>query len=398
VAPLAGAERGAAIAMTVVVPIGVHSPTIPPLRIEWRPIAAVDPAAWRALAERALEPNVFYEPAFALPAATVFGPNVGAGLVWSPTGQLMGLFPARIERRYGVATALTGWTHPYGPLGTPLVDRDEPESVIAAWLDYAAGTPELPGLMLLPLIPDGAFAGALAAVLARRNAQSHAFGRHRRAMLAPATQRAKYLEQAVGAKKRKELRRQRHRLADNGDVTLSVTTEPSAAMVAVRDFLALEARGWKGRAGTAANPHDDIRQLVERAVAGLAAEGKARVDRLSVGEWTIAAAVTLRSGAAAWTWKIAYNESFARSSPGVQLMMDLTDALLADESLARIDSCATAEHPMIDHLWRERLALADHLIAVRAAPLSFALAFRLEQLRRAALLGAKVLRDRIPGR
>ena len=38
---------------------------------------------WRDLAARALEPNVFYDPAFALAAAPVFGADAGAVLVWS---------------------------------------------------------------------------------------------------------------------------------------------------------------------------------------------------------------------------------------------------------------------------------------------------------------------------
>ena len=54
-------------------------------RVEWRPLAelAAIAAEWRALAARALEPNVFYDPAFALAAAPVFGHDVGrrAGLV-----------------------------------------------------------------------------------------------------------------------------------------------------------------------------------------------------------------------------------------------------------------------------------------------------------------------------
>jgi CelD/BcsL family acetyltransferase involved in cellulose biosynthesis len=350
------------------------------------------------LAARALEPNVFYEPAFALPAAAVFGHGVEAALVWSPTGQLMGLFPARRERRYGVPpTVLTGWTHPYAPLGLPLVDRDAPEAVIAAWLDCVASAPAMPSVMLLPFVPDGPFAHALAAVLARRGARSHEFGRHRRAMLAPARSRASYLEQALGAKKRKELRRQRSRLADDGDVVCDAATLPPAVASRIAGYLALEARGWKGRAGTAALGHDAIRQFVERAVTGLAGEGKARVDRLRVGERTIAATVTLRSGATAWTWKIAYDEAFSRFSPGVQLMMELTDSLLSEQAVARVDSCATADHPMIDHLWRERLELADRLIAVRATP-AFALACRLEKMRRSALSGAKALRDRMRGR
>jgi CelD/BcsL family acetyltransferase involved in cellulose biosynthesis len=384
--------------MNVALAIAPPSPVAPPLRVEWRPLDAIDPAAWRALAARALEPNVFYEPAFALPAATVFGHGVHAVLVWSSTGQLMGLFPCSSERRYGVPpVVLTGWTHPYGPLGTPLVDRDQPETVIAVWLDHLARAHDMPAVMLLPLIPDGPFANALATVLACRGALSREFGRHRRAMLAPGSGRAAYLEQAVGPKKRKELRRQRHRLIDQGDLVVDMAIRPSDINQGLADFFVLEGRGWKGRAGTAAIRDSAVRTFVQRAVAGLAAEGKARIDRLCVGEKTVAAIVTLRSGETAWSWKIAYDESFGRASPGVQLMMELSESFLADASLTRIDSCATADHPMIDHLWRERLALADRLIAVRPTS-AFALACRFEHIRRAAMSGAKALRDRMRGR
>ena len=88
------------------------------LAVEWRSVAELEPIAdaWRELAARALEPNVFYEPAFALPAANVFGRDAGALLVWSGTSprKLLGFFPARIEpRRYGLKLpVLAGWTHP----------------------------------------------------------------------------------------------------------------------------------------------------------------------------------------------------------------------------------------------------------------------------------------------
>ena len=47
------------------------------------------------------------------------------------------------------------------------------------------------------------------------------------------------------------------------------------------------------------------------------------------------------------------------------LSVVVTDDLLDDLSIVSTDLCATAGHPMIDHLWRERLALCDRLIAVR---------------------------------
>ena len=109
------------------------------------------------LAGRAVEQNVFYDPGFALAAAPLLGADVRVGLVWSRAPrQLAGFFPVRIDRRrYGVPFAVTvGWTHPFAPLGTPLVDRDMAEPVIAAWLDHVAGDAALPDLMLLPLVAE----------------------------------------------------------------------------------------------------------------------------------------------------------------------------------------------------------------------------------------------------
>jgi CelD/BcsL family acetyltransferase involved in cellulose biosynthesis len=368
--------------------------------VEWRPLAALAGIAgeWRALAGRALEPNVFYEPTFALPAAGAFGDDIGAGLVWARAvpAQLLGFFPARIERRrYGIALpVLVGWTHPFAPLGTPLVDRDAVAAVMDAWLDHVAASPDLPGLLLMPYLPaQGFLAQAFDAALARRGGTSIAFNRHRRALLAPDASPQQYLDEAIGTKKRKELRRQRKRLAETGAVASSIVNAVPEVTAGLGDFLALEAAGWKGRAGTAASADAGIHAFMQNAVMGLAHEGKARIARLSVGGRPIAAIVTLTSGAAAWCWKIAYDESFGRFSPGVQLLCDLTQALLDDPAIARADSCATADHPMIDHVWRERLELADRL--VRLTPgrsLTFAIAARLEALRRRAIAGAKALR------
>ena len=157
----------------------------------------------------------------------------------------------------------------------------------------------------------------------------------------------------------------------------------------------LEASGWKGQAGTAIVSDPAIKAFVQRAVGALAADGQARIDRLSLNGTAIAATVTLSSGDTAWCWKIAYNEGLARSSPGVQLICELTESLLAEPQPLRVDSCASAGHPMIDHVWRERLALSDRLIALRPSAMPFALACRIETLRRSAIAAAKAVRDRL---
>ncbi len=374
------------------------------LATEWRPLGQLEAIAeeWRALAVRALEPNVFYEPSFALPAAQVFGRDAFAVLVWSRTQprRLLGFFPARIEwRRYAFKLpVVVGSTHPYGPLGVPLVAREAAEPVIAAWLAHLAGEVALPGFLLLPFLPsDGAFATVLDSILERWRLPVADFNRRRRALLAPSGQRSRYIEQAIGARRQKELRRQWRRLSETGAVLLTAATEPRAVAAALGDFLALEAGGWKGRAGTATAERHDLHRFLGTAVGGLAAEGKVSINRILVDGRAIAAAITLRSGRGAWFWKIAYDESFARFSPGVMLTVALTNELLEDAAIERADSCATENHPMIDHVWRERLPLCDRLVALRPqAP--FAAVRRLEALRSAAIASAKRIRSHLQRR
>jgi len=381
--------------MTMLAPLAA-TPTL-----EWRSLAALAERAdaWRALAARAAEPNAFYEPAFALAALPAFGTDAGAVLAWSDGTQrdLVGLLPARIERgRYGAPLPLLiGWTHPYAPLGVPLVDRDAVTTATAALIHHVAQDPALPDVLLLPLLPaEGPVAAALADAVAAHGGRLKEFARHERAVLAPTADRAFYLEFSLDRKKRKDLARVRRRLAETGEVAFDVASTPANVGAMLPAFLALEEAGWKGRAGTAAAQDGEVRRFIEQAVTGMSAEGKAFVAQLRHGDATIAAALTLKSGDTAWFWKIAYDERAARASPGVQITLDLTEALLADTAIARTDSCAVAGHPMIDHVWRERVVLADYLIALGPnAARNFALASSLESLRRTGITAAKRLRD-----
>jgi CelD/BcsL family acetyltransferase involved in cellulose biosynthesis len=369
--------------------------------VEWRWLADVLPIAseWRELAGRSLEPNIFYDPGFALAAAAVFGNDVGAILVWSGTSprRLLGFFPARvIERRYGMRLPiLLGWTHPYGPLGTPLVDRDAAEPVIAAWLAHIAADASLPGLLLLPLLAeDEPFALALCNILQRTEMPCADFARHHRALLAPRNERTQYLENAVSAHRQRELRRTGRRLADTGALLFTTASAPEAVAAAAEDFFAIEAAGWKGEAGTAAAHHDDVIGFIRMALPALATEGKVAINRLLLDGRPVAAAITLFSGDAAWYWKTAYDEHFARFAPGMLLSAALTEELADNAAIGRTDSCAAPGNTMLDHIWSERLTLCNRLIAVRPeAP--FGRACRLETLRGAIFATARSVRNHL---
>jgi CelD/BcsL family acetyltransferase involved in cellulose biosynthesis len=366
---------------------------------ERRPLAALSDIfePWRRLAVRAIEPNVFYEPGFALAAAPVLGRDVEAILVWSADTprQLLGLFPVHaVARCYGVKLPLlVGWTHPFAPLGTPLIDRAAPAAVAAAFLDHVAGDATLPELLLMPMLTEfGPVAQALRFAIEGRGGVYAARGRHRRAALDLDGDAARELDHAVGQKRLKEFRRLRRRLAEAGPVEFEFARTPIDVARALRSFLVLESQGWKGAAGTALIQSRDLRRFAETAVEALARDGRAGVARLSLGARPIACIVTLQSGSGVWTWKIAYDESMARFSPGLQAMTELTEALVADTAVAFVDSCAAPDHPMIDHLWHDRIAIADLMIALKPGA-QFAVACRLESMRRHAIAWARGARD-----
>jgi hypothetical protein len=136
---------------------------------------------------------------------------------------------------------------------------------------------------------------------------------------------------------------------------------------------------------------DARRRFAEAALDALADRGEAMVAELSLDGREIASVILLRSADRAWSWKIAYDEGMARFSPGLQAMTDLTAALLADDTIRFADSCAIPGHPMIDHLWHDRLAMADLMIGVRPGG-NFALACRMETMRRDAVAAARRIR------
>jgi CelD/BcsL family acetyltransferase involved in cellulose biosynthesis len=389
-------------------PLAPHAPRAarePSLIAEWKALAALDAAdidAWRDLVSRALEPNVFLEPAFALAAVKHLadGREVGALLIRDRT-RLVGLVPGRVEGLAAgrpVAT-FVGWTHAFAPLSTPLLDREAAKDVIGCVL---RALPELPGgprLILDPFVnEEGAVARLRAGDLARQGISVSRFDPHQRAMLqsmrksAKADLRGGDVLAAISGGRLKELRRQRRRLGERGVLARRCVTAQAEIGAAIEAYLALEAGGWKGRRGGAARSQAASREFLRTAVAALAAEGKARIDLLDLDSKPVAVAITLFSGGRAWFWKTAYDEDYARFSPGVQLAFDLTEELRRDAGISLVDSCAAAGHPMIDHLWNERLAIADWMMPLGAGGTELAAAMAAETIRRLAIKGFRTVR------
>jgi CelD/BcsL family acetyltransferase involved in cellulose biosynthesis len=382
-------------------PVDRAPPRAARLKTEWKPLAALDAAEiarWRELAGRALEPNVFLEPAFAIAALGLpQAHGIGALMVRSGAG-LLGFLPGRIEGLVDgrPVSTFVAWTHPYAPLSAPLVDRERADDALEALAAGLVRLPQRPRVALLPYFSEeGVLAQRVGDLLYRRGQTVRRLDPHRRAALIP--QPGSDPLAAISAGRLKELRRQHRRLGESGALEHKTITDAATIGDAVAAYLAIEAKGWKGRAGSAAALDEAARTFLSTAVISLAQENKARVELLTLDGTAIAAAIVLFSGARAWFWKIAYDEDYARFSPGVQLALALTRSLGSDARLELVDSCAVAGHPMIDPLWKGRRALADWLIPLPGAAGRFDLqaVYAAESLRRAAIRPLKRLRDRL---
>lgn len=305
---------------------------------------------WQDLADRALEPNPFFEPGFVLPLNEALKPdslrivaladrNSGNWLIAAPF----------VRRRPGLLIAgAVGWATEFGPLGVPLIAPDLPSQTATLFLDAVSkglGSKNI-AFPYLPLKGP-------AADLLTQSEQWHG-------QISGATTRAAHHGGHTGqeefkgfrrSKRHKELGRQLRRLAEQGPMEFrSISgTEASAALEA---FQVLEAAGWKGRKGTALANTPAIKTFANTMFKEFAARDQVRIDCLTSGGHPIAMLVLLRAASQVFSWKIAFDENLARFSPGAQITFHALKTNLADKTLTLADSLAVPGHSMIEPIWR----------------------------------------------
>jgi hypothetical protein len=334
--------------------------------------------AWERLIARAAEPNPFFEPWYLLPSLQQWGVVERVRIMaWLHEGRLAGLMPVvRGARYYGhPITHAAAWLHPNAFCGVPLVIAGSEDAFwedVLAHFDHSAGG----ALFLhLPQLPAaGPLVAALDRVLVRSTRAHYTAAQEHRAMLEGKTTAAAYLDAAMSAKKRKELRRQRARLAEKGALVFERLEGDAGLAAWAAEFLALEAAGWKGEAASALASAPDTHALFTAALAGAAAQGRLERLALRLDGRAVAMLVNFITAPGAYSYKTAFDETYARFSPGMLLQLENL-ALLERPDVAWADSCAAEGHPMIERLWRTKRHIISRNIAI-GGPLRRA-AFRL---------------------
>lgn len=322
---------------------------------------------WAALAERAIEPNPFYEPTFVVPAVQRFGARDVALLVVGGVDRWSACLPVRRAwhwRRLPLR-ALVGWRHQYCFLGTPLIDDEDMEAVLALLVERALDDRRAGCLVLDWLGCDGPVASALSRVVVDRGLRSRVYESFSRAAIERRSEPT-YLSETLRPKRRKELKRLERRLAEDLDTPLTVADRGDNP-AAVAEFARLEAAGWKGREGTALASRSPDADFFEEACRGFRQEGRLQLLSLSAGERAVAMQCNLRSGEGLFCFKVAYDEVLASYSPGVQLELRAIDVFHARSTIAWMDSCAEPQNELINRLWPDRRALRSLVIAPKGA-------------------------------
>jgi CelD/BcsL family acetyltransferase involved in cellulose biosynthesis len=320
---------------------------------------------WDALAAQASEPNPFAERWY-LAAALNALHTAHVSIAVVRDTHLIGIMALGSERRYaGLPIAhWQNWLNHNAFLGTPLVKTGAEQAfwqTLLAYLDH--GNNGRLFLHLNSLHIAGPVAEALSAVCQnekRRYARVHY---EERAFLERGLSPDAYWESNVRGKKRKELRRQHKRLAEEGTLSFERSNGSTGLDAWTADFLTLEKAGWKGANGSALDCAEDTRALFATALNGAAKAGKLELLTLRLDGRAIAMLANFLTPPGAFSFKTAFDEGYSRYSPGVLLQIENL-ALLERDGIDWCDSCAAQDHPMIDSLWSGRRGIGRYSVAI----------------------------------
>jgi len=333
--------------------------------VPWR--AFTDRSGWDALAGRAAEPNPFAERWCAEAGLAEFGDQSRAELAClTIDGALAGILPLVRRRHYEryPLPHIGNWLHANAFCGAPLVAGGHEHRFwreLLGWADRNGGMALFLHLEQLPA--DGPLYAALRDVCAVEQRPAAEVQRIERARLASELAPQAYFEASLSGKKRKELRRQQTRLAEQGTIGFERQVDGTDLASWAHTFLELERAGWKGREGSALACDPAKAAFFRSALAGAVERGRLQRLAITLDGRPIAMLANFVTPPAVYSFKTAYDERFARFSPGVLLQRENLD-LLARDDIAWADSCAAADHPMIERIWREKRPIVRVSIAI----------------------------------
>ncbi|SEE64567.1 Acetyltransferase (GNAT) domain-containing protein [Rhizobiales bacterium GAS191] len=247
-------------------------------------------ALWHDLAGRALVPNLFFEPEFALAAATHLAPAQAPRFLLifdergHPASRLVLVAPL-LASGFGVGEAKL-WVPEPMLSSTPLIDRDTADIAIDAMFEAVRSGPARASGLLLPRLEEGGiFAGLVRQSILRSGRNILRFARPLDQTGLSARQAPPAHDRVVAARGARQVRE------------------------AVEQFLAIEALGPSGRSGEALLLSPSASAFVRVVTRSLARKRRCRVELYLSNGKPVGGDITLRSGETEMLWKTARSEA-----------------------------------------------------------------------------------------
>lgn len=327
------------------------------------------------VSDYAVEPNVFFTPHFSIPALSRLDEKhvrlmmLQDGDRESPKTRF--LMPFTVEKP-GFAmgpSILRAWVNPYGPFGVPIVERREAHEIVEdLYSTLALPQIDLPKILVLPDVPtDSPVVSLLRSVAIGNGLPVASTEPVDRAVLDATLDSELYFHDALSGHHRRNYNRLWRQLGERGDLQYHIARSPDEVRIGLEEFLLLENKGWKGEKRTSLSSDRFRGAFAREAVNNLAARDKCRIHSLMLDGEVIASLIVFIDANKAWTWKTAYDEDLSAFSPGVLLMMRVTETLMDDPNVLSADSCAMPDHPVMSRLWTQNRSMTTLVIGMDPA-------------------------------
>jgi hypothetical protein len=250
--------------------------------------------------------------------------------------------------------ALGSWRHRHCLLCTPLVRADGAAATIAAlieWLRADGDGASVVGLKYI--LKDGPFHRALLATGIRPLAMDE----YERPVLRRHRDGETYLNDFVSSKDRQELRRRERRLMEMGDLRRVVLGPGDEIGRWIEEFLQLEASGWKGKQGTAMICSEANRRFATEVFTEAYRRGRLELVGVNLDGKPIARSVGFVAGEGAFAFKPAYDEAFAKFSPGIISEVARIRNFHELPGVRWMDSFTDAGNSFMSRLWKDRMTV-----------------------------------------
>lgn len=326
--------------------------------------------AWNLLSANAVEPNPFYE-RWMLPHAVDaldIGKNCRVALIWHRTGSgakdkplLVGLFPFTVTRPWGglPVSSVENLLHIYCFCGVPLLHREYADSALVTYLDWIKTTTSLPELGHFRLIPtDGEFHHLLVDTIRARRLICSVEERYTRAIYRRLRSSAEYIKKRFSGRTLKKLHRQKELLSEIGALEFTTLAKDGDLNAWLDAFLELEAQGWKGAEGTALMSSAKHEAFFRKVAQAAHESGRLGLCGLWLNERAVSMRVSFRTHEGGYLFKIAFDESYAKYSPGTLLELELIRERAEGEEEWE-DSCTAPSNTMYKRLWLHRRTMED---------------------------------------